>query len=96
MIVMVRRQFDLLALRDEIAQLRNLDLPGLWQRSQKSHGSPAPKTLRRDILIRSIAYCFHAEALGGLKASCGTGRTVETSVPQTSGAFSYSARQEPG
>jgi len=66
---MVRRQFDLSALRDEIAQLRDLDLPALRERWEKSHGSPAPKTVRRDMLIRSLAYRFHAEALGGLKPS---------------------------
>jgi hypothetical protein len=69
MTVMVRRQFDLSALRDEIAQLRDLDLPALRERWEQSHGSPAPKTVRRSMLIRSLAYRFQAEALGGLKPS---------------------------
>jgi hypothetical protein len=66
---MVRRRFDLSALRDEIAQWRDLDLPRLRERWEKSHGSPAPKTVRRDMLIRSLAYRVQSEALGGLKPS---------------------------
>jgi hypothetical protein len=66
---MVRRQFDLLALRDEIARLRDLDLPSLREHWERSHGSPAPKTVRRSMLIRSLGYLFQAEALGGLKPS---------------------------
>jgi Protein of unknown function (DUF2924) len=67
--IMVRRRFDLSALRDEIAQWRDLDLSALRERWGKSHGSPTPKTVRRDMLIRSLAYRFQAEALGGLKRS---------------------------
>ncbi len=66
---MVRRQFDLSALRDEIARLRDLGLPALREYWEKSHGSPAPKTVRRSMLIRSLAYHLQAEVLGGLRPS---------------------------
>jgi Protein of unknown function (DUF2924) len=66
---MVGRQFDLSALRDEIARLRDLDLPALREHWERSHGSPAPRTVRRSMLVRSLAYHFQAEALGGLKPS---------------------------
>jgi plastocyanin len=54
-------------LKAEIARLRDLDLPelrGVWQ---KHYGTTAPKTLRRKILILSIAWRIQADVAGGLK-----------------------------
>jgi len=54
-------------LEAEIARLRDLGLPELRSVWQKHYGTLAPKTLRRKILILSIAWRIQADALGGLK-----------------------------
>ncbi len=54
-------------LEAEIARLRDLGLPELRAAWQKQYGTQAPKTLRRKILILSIAWRIQADALGGLK-----------------------------
>jgi hypothetical protein len=54
-------------LKTEIARLRDLDLPDLRAVWQKYYGTPAPKTLRRKILILSIAWRIQADETGGLK-----------------------------
>jgi hypothetical protein len=51
----------------EIARLRGLELPNLRAIWEKHHGTAAPKTLRRDTLIRSILWQMQAKAFGGLK-----------------------------
>jgi hypothetical protein len=55
----MRGQFDERALEIELTELR-----AVWQ---KYYGSVAPKTVRRKILILSIAWRIQADALGGLK-----------------------------
>jgi hypothetical protein len=54
-------------LEAEIARLRDLGLPELRAVWQKHYGTTAPKTVRRRILILSIAWRIQADALGGLK-----------------------------
>jgi hypothetical protein len=54
-------------LEAELARLRDLGLPELRAVWQKRYGTPAPKTLRRKILILSIAWRIQADVLGGLK-----------------------------
>ena len=54
-------------LNAEIARLRDLGLPELRAVWQKYYGTPAPRTVRRKILILSIAWRIQADALGGLK-----------------------------
>ena len=54
-------------LNAEIARLRDLDLPVLRAVWRKHYGTTAPKTVRRKILILSIAWRIQADALGGLK-----------------------------
>ena len=54
-------------LNAEIARLRDLELPVLRAVWQKYYGTTAPKTVRRKILILSIAWRIQANALGGLK-----------------------------
>jgi hypothetical protein len=54
-------------LETEIARLCGLGLPELRAVWEKHYGTMAPKTLRRDILIRSIAWRIQADAAGGLK-----------------------------
>ena len=63
----MRGQFDERALEIEIARLRDLELTELRAVWQKHYGSVAPKTVRRKILILSIAWRIQADALGGLK-----------------------------
>ena len=66
MIAMIRRINDG-KLKAEIAGLRDLDLPDLRAVWQKHYGTTAPKTLRRKILILSIAWRIQADVAGGLK-----------------------------
>jgi len=54
-------------LQTEIARLRDLDLRDLRAVWQKHYDTTAPKTLRRKILILSIAWRIQADAAGGLK-----------------------------
>jgi plastocyanin len=56
-------------LKTEIARLRDLGLQDLRVVWQKHYGTTAPKTLRRRILILSIAWRIQAAAAGGLKPS---------------------------
>lgn len=63
----MRGQIDERALEIEIARLRDLELPELRAVWQKHYGSVAPKTVRRKILLLSIAWRIQADALGGLK-----------------------------
>src|SRR3954465_4453348 len=62
---MIRRINDR-KLKAEIARLRDLDLPDLRAVWQKHYGTAAPKTLRRRILILSIAWRIQADVVGGL------------------------------
>jgi hypothetical protein len=63
----MRGQFDERALEIEIARLRDLELSELRAVWQKHYGCVAPRTVRRKILILSIAWRIQADALGGLK-----------------------------
>ena len=56
-------------LATEIARLRGLGLPELRAAWEKHYGTTAPETLRRDILIRSVAWHIQAAAARGLKPS---------------------------
>lgn len=60
-------QIDERALEIEIARLRDLELPRLRAVWQEHYGSVAPKTVRRKILILSIAWRIQADMQGGLK-----------------------------
>ena len=61
------RRIDDRKLKTEIARLRDLDLRDLRAVWQKHYGTTAPKTLRRKILVLSIAWRIQANAAGGLK-----------------------------
>ncbi|MDO8360971.1 MAG: DUF2924 domain-containing protein [Devosia sp.] len=52
--------------RDDIAALDGLDLGQLREMWQKLYRTPAPKTLRRELLIRGCAYQIQVKAYGGL------------------------------
>jgi hypothetical protein len=52
----------------EIAGLADLSLHALRGRWQALYGNPAPRSLRRDLLIRAIAYQLQVKAFGGLSA----------------------------
>jgi hypothetical protein len=59
------------ALEAQIADLRTLSLPDLRERWRTLYGTPAPRSLRRELLIRAIAYQMQVKAYGGLSASYG-------------------------
>lgn len=50
----------------EIARLPDLGLAELRERWQALYGNPAPKTFRRGLLIRAVAYQMQIELYGGL------------------------------
>jgi hypothetical protein len=64
---MAKPSIDPAALEVEIARLRSLDLPVLRAEWERHHGTKVPRTLRREILIRSILWQIQAKASGGLK-----------------------------
>jgi hypothetical protein len=51
----------------EIARLRGLELPELRIVWEKHHDAVAPKSLRREMLVRSILWQIQAKTFGGLK-----------------------------
>ena len=55
------------ALEAEIARLRGLGLPELRAVWEQHYGTAVPRTIRRDLLVRSIAWRIQAKALGGIK-----------------------------
>jgi hypothetical protein len=63
---MPRVVIDPATLAAEIARLRDLGIAELRQCWAALFGSPAPPTLRRDILVRALTYETQVQALGGL------------------------------
>ena len=53
----------------EIAGLPALSLEALRERWRSLYGSPAPRSLRRGLLIRAVAYQLQVKAFGGLSAA---------------------------
>lgn len=53
----------------EIAELGGLSLEELRRRWEALYGNPAPRSLRRDLLIRAVAYQLQVKAFGGLSAA---------------------------
>jgi Protein of unknown function (DUF2924) len=53
----------------EIAGLPALSLQALRERWEALYGNPAPRSLRRDLLIRAVAYQIQLKAFGGLSAA---------------------------
>lgn len=56
-------------LEAEIRRLPDLSLDDLRARWKRLFGNPAPQSLRRRFLARSVAYQMQVEAYGGLSAS---------------------------
>src|SRR3954469_25300956 len=52
----------------EIAGLPDLGLQALRERWEALYGNSAPRSLRRDLLIRAVAYQLQVKAFGGLSA----------------------------
>jgi hypothetical protein len=52
----------------EIATLDGLSLQALRRRWRALYGNPAPRSLRRGLLIRAVAYQLQVKAFGGLAA----------------------------
>jgi hypothetical protein len=63
----VARRFTEKDLELEISRLRGLELPDLRAVWEKHHGAIVPRTLRREMLIRSILWQIQAKTFGGLK-----------------------------
>lgn len=53
----------------KIAELQRLDAPALRVLWTEIFGRPVPKRLRRDLLLRALAYHVQEEAEGGLSKS---------------------------
>src|SRR4051794_6942516 len=53
----------------EIATLGDLSLAALRERWEALYGNPAPRSLRRDLLIRAVAFQLQVKAFGGLSAA---------------------------
>ena len=53
----------------EIALLGGFSLEALRERWQALYSNPAPRSLRRDFLIRAVAYQLQVKAFGGLSAA---------------------------
>ena len=60
---------DAKTLADEIAELRNANLNDLKSRWLSLYSAAAPTRIRRDLLIRALAYRIQEQVLGGLKPS---------------------------
>jgi len=65
----VRRLVDPTTLDVEIAKVRDLDITALRAQWHKLYGRPAPKTFRRNLLRRGVAYQMHVAVHGGLSAA---------------------------
>jgi hypothetical protein len=53
----------------EIALLGGLSLEAVRERWEALYGNPAPRSLRRDLLIRAVAYQLQVKAFGDLSAA---------------------------
>lgn len=66
---MARRNVDPQRIAEEVAGLGDLTLAELRARWADLFESPAPKSLRREFLIRACAYQMQVKAFGGLSAA---------------------------
>jgi hypothetical protein len=66
---MSRKAIDDAALEAEIGCLPDLSLLELRHRWKTLFGHPAPKSLRRNFLVRAVAYQMQVEAYGGLSVA---------------------------
>ena len=66
---MPRGTIDDVALETEIGRLPSLSLFELRNRWKTLFGHPAPKSLRRNFLARTVAYQMQVEAYGGLSVA---------------------------
>lgn len=53
--------------KQHLAQIETYDSGALRQEWQKLYGCPAPRRVRRDLLLRAVAYRIQELAFGGLK-----------------------------
>ena len=70
---MPRGTIDDAALETEIGQLPALSLLELRNRWKTLFGHSAPKSLRRNVLARAVAYQMQVEAYGGLSVATNAG-----------------------
>ena len=54
-------------IQEKIAALQTLDTPALRRLWSEAFGGPPPKPMRRDLLLRAIAYHLQEQAQGGLR-----------------------------
>ena len=50
----------------KLAELEGIDTPSLRALWEEAYGRPPPKSLRRDLLLRALAYHVQERAYGGL------------------------------
>ena len=70
----------------KLIELQGLDMPTLRARWEEAYGRSPPKGLRRDLILRALAYHVQEQAYGGLRkaarkqlaglAENGSGKTV--------------------
>jgi hypothetical protein len=63
---MTRRTSDAAKLDAEIGRLPDLGITELRARWQELFGRPAPKSFRRNLLVRGVAYQMQVQVYGGL------------------------------
>jgi hypothetical protein len=79
-------------IQKKIAELQTLDTPGLRMLWGKVFGAPPPKKVRRDLLLRALAYHVQEQVQGGLRPATrqrlaraakdlGLGQTAAASAP---------------
>lgn len=61
----MKRQLD--QIERELEALKKLDATALQARWLDLYHRPVPRFMRRDLLIRALAYCLQERAYGGLK-----------------------------
>ena len=69
----------------KLIELQGLDMPTLRARWEEAYGRSPPKSLRRDLLLRALAYHLQEQAYGGLsKTACK--QLTRLSVGRSSGS----------
>jgi hypothetical protein len=63
------RDIEKQRVEEEVAAIGGLTLAALREKWEELFGSPPPKSLRRDFLVKACAYQFQVKALGGLSAA---------------------------
>lgn len=66
---MARKPVSPQAIAEEVAALGGLTLDALRERWRQLFSNPAPRSLRRELLVKACAYQIQVKAFGGLSAA---------------------------